>query len=88
MIKYKGYAITTSGEYPIINKIRVIKDGPKAGEETLEAVYFPRGMTGAFKALLRITNVDATRECKSLQDAIAAMDQNYEELIELVKGLK
>ncbi len=85
MIKYKGYAITTDGEYPIVNTIKVVKSGKQKGQEVLAAIYFPRDLLGAFLILQRLTNTDASRECKDLKSAIKAIEKNQEELIKLFK---
>jgi len=42
-------------------------------------------MLGAFEILHRVTSTDASRDCKTLKEAIKAMDKNHDELMKLVK---
>jgi len=88
MIKYKTWAISTSGEYPVVGKITKAKTGKQAGEEVFTPVYYPRDMLDAFTILLRVTTVDASRECKTLKQAVTAIEKNMQELITTCKDLK
>ena len=85
MIKFKGYAITMDGEYPIVNKLSKKTKGENIGEEVLVPTYYPRDIEGAFLILHRITTTDASRECKTLKDVIKAIDDNHKELIEVLR---
>ena len=86
MIRYKEWVIDTSGEYPLVCKTRIVKEGKTKGEEVITPVYFPRDILGALKILQRVTTTSSTGACKDLKEVIKAIEKNQEELIKLVEG--
>jgi len=86
MIKYKKWAITMDAEYPVVNLVKVFGKGSKnAGKEHLVATYFPRDIQGALEILHRVTTTDATRDCKTLKEALKALNDNHNELLTVVR---
>ena len=88
MIRFKGYAIMTDGEYPVINTVTIAKSGKFKGQEILKPLYFPRDMDGAFKILYRISCTASCKECTSLEQVMEAIKQNKEDMAKSIKEYK
>jgi len=85
MIRFKTWIITLDGEYPVVSKVKVRQEGESEGEEYFVPTYFPRCIVGAFEILHRVTSTDASRDCKTLKEAIKAINDNHDELVKLLK---
>ena len=85
MIRFKGYAITLDGEYPVVNTVTIAKSGKFKGQEILKPTYFPRDLEGAFRILYRISCTSSCKECTSLKQVLKAIDKNKEDLLKIIE---
>ena len=88
MIRFKGWAITIEGEYPVVNTVKKRLSGKDEGKDVLTATYFPRDIKGAIEILYRISLVQASKEAKDLKELLEVIESNHNELMELVNGMK
>ena len=85
MLRFGNHVITFDSEYPVVQTIKVRKEGKNVGEEVIAPIYFPRDLLGALRSVQRITTTHTAGTAKDIKHLIELLEKQQEELITVVE---